>query len=482
MLSTIAPRPPFALASTLAHMANGVFSKRLLALTLGLVLTVSITALEALAVATVLPAALREIGGLSYYGWAFTGFMLANLIGIPLSGRVVDRFGPVPPFIAGVVLFTVGILVSGLSPSFAVLVVGRVLQGAGAAPISSVSYVVIARAYDKDLQPRMMALLSSAWVIPGLFGPAIAALVGKLFGWRMVFLGLLPITIAASLLAFAGLRGIGPPPQEPQSQGSRPPRSRAAVGAAVLLVLGVSLALLGVRIQSLGLALAVGLAGGGLALLALRRLLPPGTLLARSGLPAAIAVLALAHFGFFAVEAFLPLALTELRKAGTWIIAACLTAATLAWTVGSWIEARTAGRLARRTILHGGLALLVVGMIATSLVLLPSVPPYLAVLSWGVVGLGMGMAFQAATLAVLGSAPTGREGEVTAQMQIANALAVAVGTGLGGDLLTRWSTGGQPSRLGLWLVDAAAIAAALICLWVARRISEPPARAESASG
>jgi MFS family permease len=61
------------------------------ALTIGLLLTVSMAAFEAMAIATVLPETLREIGGLEWYGWVFSAFMLANLVGIPLAGEAADR-------------------------------------------------------------------------------------------------------------------------------------------------------------------------------------------------------------------------------------------------------------------------------------------------------------------------------------------------------------------------------------------------------
>ena len=137
------------------------------ALTIGLLLTVSMAAFEALAVATILPETVREIGGLEWYGWAFTGFMLANLVGIPLAGEAADRRGPALPFVIGVVAFAGGLAVAGVATSMEVLVAGRVLQGGGAAALSSVAYVAVARAYPPDEQPRMMALLSSAVGVAG---------------------------------------------------------------------------------------------------------------------------------------------------------------------------------------------------------------------------------------------------------------------------------------------------------------------------
>jgi MFS family permease len=424
-------------------------------------------AFEALAVATILPETVREIGGLEWYGWAFTGFMLANLVGIPLAGEAADRRGPALPFIVGVLAFSAGLAITGLATSMEVLVAGRVLQGGGAAALSSVAYVAVARAYPAAEQPRMMALLSSAWVLPGLFGPALAAGVARQAGWRFVFLGLAPATLFAGALALRGLRGLGPAPQRSDA------RRSTSLRDASLLAFGVALTLLGSRNERTLVAVGLALAGAGLALYALLRLLPPGTLRARAGLPAAIAVLALVNFTFFAVEAFLPLALTEVRGTSMSWVAAALTAGTLAWTAGSWIQARAATRTSRRRLLATGLVCLLAGAVGATAVLSPALPAAASVLAWALAGLGIGIAYPTATLAILEAAPAGREGEVSATMQIANALAIALGTGLGGDLIARVAQGGRSPALGIGLVDLAGLVACALALVAVRGVSEP---------
>ncbi len=194
--------------------------------------------------------------------------------------------------------------------------------------------------------------------------------------------------------------------------------------------------------------------------------------MAREGLPAAIAVLALMNFSFFATEAFLPLALTRLRGTGTGLVAASLTAGSLAWTAGAWLQARAAGRIRRRRLLRGGLGALLAGVAGACMVLLPVVPPSSAIAAWALAGLGIGVAYPVATLAILEAAPAGREGEVSATMQIANTLAIALGTGLGGDLLARAAGAGRPAAEGLALVDAAAIFASALALVAARGVRE----------
>ncbi|HEV7730668.1 MAG TPA: MFS transporter [Candidatus Binatia bacterium] len=436
------------------------------ALTVGLVLTVSVTAFEALAVATILPETVREIGGLAQYGWVFSGFMLANLAAIPLAGRAADRRGPGPPFVVGAVLFTAGLIVAGLAPSMAVLVTGRVVQGAGAAALSSVAYVAVARAYPASEQPGMLALLASAWVVPGLFGPAVAAGVARAAGWRAVFLGLVPLTVVACGLALGGLRTLR------ASAASDAPPSTGRVRDAMLVAAGVTMTLLAVRSTQPVLTVGLAIVGIVVASFALLRLLPAGTLRARAGLPAAIAVLALVNFAFFAVEAFLPLAIADVRHAGNAVIATALTVGTLSWSAGSWVQARLAGRWTRRALLRTGLTLLVIGLASASAPLVPGLPTWITVVAWTFAGLGIGIVYPVTTLAILESAPDGREGEVSATMQIANALAIALGTGLGGDLLARLAADGGTVAMGIASVNAAAVAAGLVALVAMRGVAE----------
>ena len=148
--------------------AAGLWAPQRRALTTGLVLTITFIASEALAVVTVMPVVARDLGGLRLYGWVFSGFMLGSVIGIVVAGREADRRGPAIPFIGGVVLFGSGLAIAGLAPAMGVLVAGRVLQGVGAGAIPSVAYASIGRCFAGQVRARMMAVLSTAWVVPGL--------------------------------------------------------------------------------------------------------------------------------------------------------------------------------------------------------------------------------------------------------------------------------------------------------------------------
>jgi len=191
----------------------GPLDERWRGLTTGLVLNVTFVAFEALAIATIMPLVVADLGGVALYGWVFSAFLLADLVGIVLAGELADRFGPALPFAAGLALFAIGLLIGGLAPSMPVLVAARAIQGFGAGAIPAVAYVVIGRTYPDSLRPRMFAILSTAWVVPGIAGPALAAFVADHVGWRPVFLGLLPLVLVAGSLALRALRSVPANPE-----------------------------------------------------------------------------------------------------------------------------------------------------------------------------------------------------------------------------------------------------------------------------
>ncbi|HLV80029.1 MAG TPA: MFS transporter, partial [Chthonomonadaceae bacterium] len=184
---------------------ESLFSPRHRALVFGLTLIVTFTAFEGLAVVTILPAVTRDLGGLSLYGWVFSAFLLSDLVGIVLSGAQADQHSPARPFAVGVLLFVTGLLIAGAAPSMPILVAGRVVQGLGAGANFSMAYVAIGRGLPDYVKPKMLAIMSSAWVIPGLIGPALAGWIADHLGWRWVFAGLAPLPLLAATMALPAL-------------------------------------------------------------------------------------------------------------------------------------------------------------------------------------------------------------------------------------------------------------------------------------
>lgn len=450
-----------------APAAGGIWSAEHRWLTIGLILTVTAAAFEALAVATTLPATTRDLGGLSLYGWVFSVFMLTNLIGITLAGAEADRRGPARPFVVAIALFTIGLALAGTAPSMAVLIFGRAVQGFGAGGISSVAYVAIARGYPESTRPRMLAIMASAWVVPGLVGPAVAGLVVDYVGWRWVFLGLLPFPLIALVLAAPALRSL-------DATGAALAWQRTI--AAVRLALGTGLFMAGLGQGQLVLAIGLVAAGAVLAWPALRQLLPDGTFRLERGLPAVVAAAGLLNLAFFGVDAFIPLALSVGRGQSATVAGIALTAATIMWTTGSWIQAHVAQRQSRRRVVAIGLILIGAGIAGVIAALSPSVPVVVVPIAWGVAGLGMGLAYSAISLAVLETAPADQTGMATAAMQLANVLTVALGAGIGGVLVAASNARTGTTNAGVLAQSLLMIGVIVLALLASLRLPGRPAQ------
>jgi MFS family permease len=431
---------------------DGVWSPERRRLSAGLVLTVTLVAFESLAIATVMPVVADDLGGLGLYGWVFSGFFLGSLLGIVVAGEVADRRGTRLPFVVGLVLFAAGLVVGGAAPTMGVLVVGRVLQGLGAGVVPAVAYTSVGRAYPPELRPRVFAVFSTAWVVPGLLGPAAASAIEGWSSWRVVFLALLPFVALAAAMALPALsdtvpgRGAVEPdgsgePAEPA--GARPPAARWR--SAVVLVAGVALVLGGLGAEQVALAVALVVVGGPLAAWAFVRLVPPGTARLRPGLPAAVAARGILTFAFFGTDAYVSLALTDARDQPTWVAGLALTAGTLAWTAGAWSQQKLVLSRGPRWLVRRGFACLAVA-IAGMLVGLGSVPVALIVAAWAVGGLGIGLSYAPISVTVLGSTAPGEEGKASSSLQLTDVLGVSLGTGVAGVFVALgeardWGTG-----------------------------------------
>lgn len=439
-------------------------------LTAGLMLTIVAVAFQALAVATILPAIVSDLGGLNLYGWAFSAYLLTQLVGIVVGGLISDGRGPALPFAIGVVFFSAGLLLGGFAPSMEILILGRALQGFGGGCIYSSAYVAVGRGFPPAAKPRMLALMSTGWVVPGLIGPAISGLMAEAWGWRAVFLVLTPMALLAALLALPSLRTV--------PRGTQHPQAKQRVLFAIALSAGTGLVLGSASAPGALVAGVMIVAGAVLAVPSLRKLLPVGTLRAAPGLPAAIATMGLINLAFFGVDAFVPLMLVEVRGATIGFAGLALTAGTIAWSSGSWIQARISMRVSRRAMEWIGLTLLSAAILIIASVLLPSVPIIVGPLGWGLAGLGMGFAYITLNLTMLELAEPGQEGNASSSMQLASVLGSGVGTGIGGALVAVGHAQGNPIQHALALHFGLMLMAVLLGFFTARDLPQfirPPA-------
>src|SRR5437764_1277178 len=465
------PLPRLAYKEKDTSISEGVWSANYRRLTLGLILIMLGPAFETLAVATILPKIVADLGGLSFYGWSFSAYLLATLVGLILAGDEADQRGPALPFMIGVVSLVLGLVLAGTAPTMIIFVLSRAVQGFGAGILVSVTYACVGQGYPEQLKPRMVAILASAWVVPGLIGPALAGIISDFFGWRWVFLGLVFILPLGVGLVLPALRKLTLLKKKREARRYDVRRLLATAG----LVVGAGMTLTGLQVQSVPLALALLLFGLAIGIPSLRYVLPPGTLRVKAGLPAAIVTLGLLSIAFFGGEAFLPLTLISIRGQNTIIAGIAFTAATLSWTAGSWLLAHFAPKRGRRMLVLSGLLIVAIGIAGIAIILIPAIPAQIAILAWGVGGLGMGLAYSTISLVVLETAPKDQVGSASASMELSSVLGTALGTGLGGAIIAFAAGTGSSQIGGVAVIDILVIAViGLACLSAIRLPGRTP--------
>jgi predicted MFS family arabinose efflux permease len=324
--------------------------------------------------------------------------------------------------------------------------------------VPPIAYVAIGRSLPEHLRPQMFATLSTAWVLPGVLGPALAGIVGETIGWRWVFLGLLPLIVVSASIAFPAVRKIGPDPSDAANAATL--RERAPL--AILVALGAGLLLAGLTSgQTLPL-LVLGVIGLLIGLFALRRLTPTGTLRAARGLPAAVLMRGIITFAFFAVDAYVALALVEWRGLSAAEAGIALTAATVSWTAGSWTQARFSKRWPPERFVRAGLLVLVVGLASFGIVLVPTVSPWVALPTFAIAGYAMGLAYSPLALIVLREAPSAEQGRASSAISLTDSLGTALGTGITGALVAASVRSTGDAAMGLAMGFGVAVAVALL--------------------
>jgi len=433
------------------------------ALGAGLLIVILVVAFESAAVGTMMPRVATELRGLGLYGWASSAFMLANLLGAIVAGLLTDRRGAAWGAGLGLGLFGIGLGLLALAPTMPLIVAARVVEGLGVGGLAALPFVVIPAAYAGQAQARMLAAVSSMWLVPGLIGPPLASAVAEAWSWRVVFGGLAGLLVLAAPLCLLPLRTL------PRS--SAPKSSKRILWPALALLLAAAALIEGLRRpDALGAALTVaGLVG---VVIAMRPLFPAGLWTLRPGLPSALAVRGFIAFAQMGLGPFMTLALRRLhdlslRDAG-WII----SIGGIAWTTGAWLQAQLekkygpGSRLAR---IRGGAAVLTAGLVLAALGVLGPLPVWAAYLGWLVAGTGMGVAYNSNSLWAMSHVSTEERGQLSGQWANIEVLMVALSAGIGGALVAR-----LPLTQALTLAFGMCILASLVPWAAARRLESGP--------
>src|ERR1700754_5120117 len=138
--------------------------------------------------------------------WAISSYSLASAIMQPLSGWIGRRFGEVRSFCVSTVLFVVMSMFCGLAISMPMLVVGRLLQGAGSGPMVALSLSLLLNSYPNEKKGLALALWAMTVVVAPIFGPILGGYLTDNYSWPWIFYINVPVGAAAGVVTWSILR------------------------------------------------------------------------------------------------------------------------------------------------------------------------------------------------------------------------------------------------------------------------------------
>lgn len=447
---------------------TGLWHPRARPITVGATALISLFAVEYIAVGTAMPTVARALDGFTLYALAFGATIAAGVIGMILGGWWSDHSGPAPVVTAGCATFATGLTIAGLAPTMEVFVSGRALQGLGGGLAGVAVYVVIAQGLPDRLRPMMFSILAAAWVVPGLAGPLLTGLAVEHLHWRAVFLGVVPLVLAALLVLRPALTRTRPAQDAPYL------KVVTIVWAVVAAVSVGLLNLAGSRIDTWEVLVGIPLLA--LLVLAAVRLLPPGTLRLGRGLPSVISTRGAVGASFIAAEAYLPLLLQELHGYGPAHAGAVLAVGSVTWAAGSFWQGRLAEHVDRYRLLVLGCLVLFTGLVVLLLAVALGWPGWTILIVWGYTLFGVGLAYPTTSLLTLRLSPPDEVGRNSSSLQVSEALASAMILAVVGLVFTAWHTGSTVSLAFVAVVVAAvaAGAAGVLTSTRARPTAHPP--------
>ncbi len=445
-------------------------------------------ALNAFIVQALLPTAVTEIGGVSYYALNTTAYVLASIIGAASASRLLGRAGPRGAYVIAALVFTAGSVMCALAPSMPVLISGRFLQGGGGGLLLSLSYALVRLSFPAPLRPAALAIEATIWGVATALGPAIGGWFAGAGSWRVPFWLQVPGALVVIILALAVF-----PTRDKDAAVPAP----VAVGPLALLlgaiVVASSVALVGHPAASLALLAAAAMlltAFVRVERTATRRLLPHGALSVSGPFGALFALAAVLAAGITGCGVFMTYFL-QVIHGQTPVMAGYLgVLGAVGWTLGSLGVSHWQDQWARLAILAAPLSM-IIGVLILALAMpgtLGSGGVALAPVAVGtvLVGTGIGMGWPHLTTAIYATAPEGEADHAATSLATVQLTATALSAALVGIIANLAGLAGADPVAGA--IHAAAWIYAVIALLpllgiaLARRFTAPsrPAPDESA--
>jgi multidrug resistance protein len=442
-------------ATTIEEKTSGSALAGRRMVTAALLVAMTVTAMEQLVVSPAMPTIIAQLRGFEIYPWVISAYLLASTVSTPIYGKLADLYGRKRILLFGLVLFSLGSILSGTSQSMGQLIAMRTIQGLGAGAVGPIVLTMLGDLFTLHERARVQGLFSAVWGLSSVAGPIIGGYLTDNVGWRWVFLVSVPFAaVAIVMLAWYV--------SEPQVERKVAPIDWAGAG---LLCAGlISLLLLVLDGSQHGVAVATGLGVGSVVFLVLfvmrERRAPdpilPMDLMTRPVIAASLAGSCLIGAILFGIDTYIPLYIQGVQGGDARLAGRALMPLFLSWAISVAVAAKA--------VVHRGLRF--GGMVGSCFITLGILGLVLGAVfpQWYrfgffpglvLVGLGMGPTSLSFILAVQHSVKWGQRGVATGAVIFLRTIGGALGVGLLGAALG-WELAHRLAAMGASGIDVTA--------------------------
>lgn len=408
---------------------KSVLSRELLPASVAVFATAALASFQALGIAAALPDIAADLGDVSLLPWAITAFLLTSSLATVVAGPFIDAVGVSRMFRVAVIVFSTMGFAAAFAPSMEVLVILRILQGAGAGLVLSTGTAAISLVYPERLVGRAYAANATVWGVMGVAGPAIAAFILTFLSWEWIFYINLPL---GGVALWAGWKVLPGPFGE---SGGR----FDLIGSALLAWITVATV---IAVDSLSAGSLAWLAAAGLALLVYvrhaRREPSPVVKLEHivpqpyRGLASSTALLLT---GTFAMSSYIPLYVRAGLEGSPGLTAWSVLPLTVGWTVGAVISSRMADRHSESWIVLVGFFVSIPSLALAWMLSVANSSIAASFVVFFTSGVGVGMATNAALTLLRAVTDSSRMGRVVSAHLFARNQGFTFGAAIGGAVL-----------------------------------------------
>ncbi len=386
-------------------------------------------AADATLVATVMPVAVEDIGGIPFLSWVYTLYQLGSVVTGAIAGLMVIRIGIAKAQIVAGIFYVLGCALSGYAPDMPTMIFGRLLQGMGGGGLVSLAFIGASTLFPKKLWVRIIAVISGFWGVSSLCGPLIGGYFVAGGNWRGAFWafaaqGLVAVLMAPPLLSRQF--------QAQKEQTQAMPFSRLALlGVAVLAICQASV------VTTTGISSVLCVTGVVLLLFFFKqdadsenRIFPRGILNPRTVSGSGLLMISSLFMATISLTVYGPLLMYIIFGAEPLIAGYIIALESLGWTVVAIITSGVREHIESRLIRLG--AFFVSSAMMGLIYAMPTGPLWLIALLATCMGMGFGMSWSFVSKRIIANVPETESTQASGSIPTFMRMAMALGSALSG--------------------------------------------------